>query len=249
MIYITGDIHGEIDIKKLSNKNWQDSKKMTPNDYLIVCGDFGLPFLPSDANDEPLSNHIQKSSRSSYLYWIKWLSERPYTILWCDGNHDNHKFWAKQEVTEWNGGKVHIHPKAKNVIHLMRGEYYTIDGHTFWVMGGAESHDKEMRIPDFSWWEEEIPSYQEMMHGMDTLEAHNNEVDFIISHTMPQDLIAPIFHTMYKSEPTRTYFNEIYARTKFKHWFCGHFHQNVNNKMYKMQVLYEDIVNIDDYSH
>lgn len=247
MIYITGDIHGEIDIKKISNKNWLIGKTLTRNDYLIICGDFGLPFLPSDDTDEPTSHKMIKSSRSSYRYWIKWLSERPYTILWCDGNHDNHKFWNQQEVIEWNGGKVHIHPKAKNVIHLMRGEYYNIDGYTFWVMGGAESHDKEFRTIDVSWWEEEIPSYQEMMHGMDTLDEHNNEVDFIISHTMAQDLITPIFHTMYKPEPTRTYFNEIYARVKFKYWFCGHFHQNINNKMYKTQVLYDEIVNIDDY--
>ena len=247
MFYITGDTHGEIDINKLSNKNWPIGKNLTKKDYLIICGDFGLPFLPSDGNNEPLFNKDLRASRNSYLYWIKWLSQRPYTILWCDGNHDNHNFWETQEVTKWNGGNVHIHPIAKNVIHLMRGEYYTIDGYTFWVMGGAESHDKELRIPDFSWWAKEIPSYQEMMHGIDTLEEHNNEVDFIITHTMPQDMISPVLHTIYTSEPTRSYFNEIYARTKFKYWFCGHFHQNINNKLYKIQVLYDEIVNIDNY--
>lgn len=39
MIYVTGDIHGEIDISKLNTQNFSQAKA---GDYLIVCGDFGL---------------------------------------------------------------------------------------------------------------------------------------------------------------------------------------------------------------
>jgi len=38
MIYVTGDIHGEIDISKLNTQNFSQAKA---GDYLIVCGDFG----------------------------------------------------------------------------------------------------------------------------------------------------------------------------------------------------------------
>ena len=46
----------------------------------------------------------------------------------------------------------------------MRGEYYEIQGKTFWVMGGACSHDLEYRTPNKDWWTREIPSKQEFEH-------------------------------------------------------------------------------------
>ena len=125
MICITGDIHGGIDINKLSNKNFPEGIDLTREDYVIVCGDFGFPFLPSDtySDDKFISNKHARSSWKTYQNWIKWLSERPYTILFVDGNHDNHPFWYEQPVVEWNKGLVNIHPDAPNVIHLKRGEY------------------------------------------------------------------------------------------------------------------------------
>ena len=44
MIYITGDIHGDIDIHKLSKHNFPEGQALTKEDYLIICGDFGLIF-------------------------------------------------------------------------------------------------------------------------------------------------------------------------------------------------------------
>lgn len=247
MIYITGDIHGEVDIQKLSEENWNESKKLTSDDYLIICGDFGLPFLPTDVSNETALSNSQNALRESYRHWIKWLSERNYTILWIDGNHDNHSFWYHQPVTEWHGGKVNIHPHAANVIHLKRGEYYEIDGHTFWTMGGAESVDKASRTPSITWWETEIPSSEEMQNGLATLNAHKNKVDFIITHTMPSDLQFPVFHHFLSAEPTSIYFNEIYKNVDFKYWFCGHFHMDIDSKWYRIRVLYDDIVPIHDF--
>lgn len=246
MIYITGDIHANIDIGKLSNQNFPEGKTLTRQDYVIICGDFGLPFLPSDTwpETEFIPNKYDRHGRKNYQYWIKWLSERPYTVLWLDGNHDNHPFWQEQETAEWNGGLVNIHPAAENVIHLKRGEYYEICGHTFWVMGGAQSHDREYRTEGYSWWPEEIPSYQEMQHGMDTLEAHGWKVDFILTHTMPQSLLAPVLDCDYEPEPTRTYFDQVYQRTEFQYWYCGHFHEEIDSPECRIRVIYNDVVRL-----
>lgn len=248
MIYITGDIHGGLDIEKLSNKHFPAGKQLTRRDYVVICGDFGLPFLSTDMAKpgEFIPNKYARESQRSYQYWINWLNQRPFTLLWLDGNHDNHPFWYQQPVTEWNGGLVNRHPDAENVIHLKRGEYYTIDGHTFWVMGGAESHDKEYRTPGYSWWPEEIPSYEEMLHGRDTLQAHGNTVDYILTHTMPQHLLAPVLGTYYPPERTRSYLDEIYLETTFQKWFCGHFHVDVDKPESRMQVLYQTIVKLEE---
>ena len=42
MIYVTGDIHADIDISKLSGKYFPEGKTLTKSDYVIICGDFGL---------------------------------------------------------------------------------------------------------------------------------------------------------------------------------------------------------------
>ena len=41
MMYITGDTHIPIDIKKLSAKKFPEQKNLTKKDYVIICGDFG----------------------------------------------------------------------------------------------------------------------------------------------------------------------------------------------------------------
>ena len=54
---------------------------------------------------------------------MKWLSEKPWTTLFVDGNHENFDRLKNYPITEEWGGKVQkIYDK---VYHLMRGEIYT----------------------------------------------------------------------------------------------------------------------------
>lgn len=39
-VYITGDTHGKFN--RFSTKSFPQQKEMTRDDYIIVCGDFGL---------------------------------------------------------------------------------------------------------------------------------------------------------------------------------------------------------------
>ena len=48
---------------------------------------------------------------------------------------------AELPAEQWEGGKVHF--IRENVIHLMRGQMYRIQGKDFFVFGGARSHDIE----------------------------------------------------------------------------------------------------------
>ena len=249
MIFITGDTHGGLDIEKLAKKRFPKGKRLNRDDYLIVCGDFGFPFLSTDADplDKMPANQRERSSQKSCHYWCKWLSQQPYTILWLDGNHDNHPYWYARPTSSWKGGLVNVHPLADNVLHLKRGECYDLDGFTFWVMGGAESHDKEYRTAGYSWWEEEIPSRAERDHGLETLAAHGHRVDFILTHTIPQCLIAPSLTGLMPSEPTRDYLSEVYLSTSFRYWFAGHLHQDQTNEKYRLRLCYNEIVCLNDF--
>jgi len=79
-IYITGDIHGEMQIDRLSSKNWSEGKELTKEDFLIICGDFGLIW-----DNDPDSIRGRKEQ-----YRIKWLNSKSWTTLFVDGNHENH---------------------------------------------------------------------------------------------------------------------------------------------------------------
>ena len=166
LLHIFGDTHGPLEINKINPKRFL-GRALTDNDAIVICGDFGFPFMPTDCIPE---DTLKESGAEHYCikyaraYWqnIDWLKSFPCDILFVDGNHDNHEFWAKLPTEPWNGGQVQRLPDAPNVIHLMRGEYYTIDGLTVWCMGGAESIDKATRTQGVSWWSEEIPSQKEM---------------------------------------------------------------------------------------
>ena len=68
-IYVVGDTHGDIDLYKLNSKFFREGKKLTKDDYVIICGDFGAVWNNS------------KSDR----YLQRWYNEKPWTTLFVDG--------------------------------------------------------------------------------------------------------------------------------------------------------------------
>lgn len=226
MIYITGDTHAEF--KRFSKKVFD----ATENDYVIICGDFGGVWDQS----------------AEQKYWLDWLAAKPWTTLFLDGNHENYDLLATYPVNQWHGGKVHfIRP---NVIHLMRGQVFVIDGIRFFVMGGASSHDissgiLELDDPDFymkrrrldraralyrinhlSWWKEELPSEEEYAEGLKNLEAVGNRVDVILSHCAPSSIQDIISGGFYQKDRLTDYLDQVREQCSFRRWFFGHYHEN-----------------------
>ena len=235
MIYITGDCHA--DFRRFSTGNFPEQKEMTRDDYVIVCGDFGLWH---DSHEE--------------RYWLDWLAKKSFTLLFVDGNHENFdRLYSDEfEIIDFHGGKAHR--IRENVYHLMRGYVFELCGKNFFAFGGASSHDiddgildiddfgsgeefsntvkrwskagKAFRINHISWWKQELPTEEEMAFGFETLEEHDNEVDFIISHCCPQQIASLISHGYYKADNLTRYFNVIADTVDFKKWFRsnGKFH-------------------------
>lgn len=239
MIYITGDTHGEVDICKLSRRNWPEEKTLTEKDFLVILGDFGFPFF--DKNIMEARGYMRE-----YQYWTQWLAKKPYTILFIDGNHDNFNFWDLQPITKKWGGNVQHHPDIPNTYHLMRGEIYTIDGKTIFTFGGAVSTDKTSRVKDVSWWEQEEATDEQIQHALDNLAAHDNKVDYIFTHTMPQSIIQDIMTFRAIPDKGAEFFDEILKNVDYKIWCCGHFHVNDIDEHIKLQILYKDIKNIEE---
>lgn len=201
-IAITGDTHGNM-YELLNNCEMLNLKE---EDYIIVSGDFGLMFL-----------------REHFRYKLSFLNKIKCTVLWVDGNHENHDWIDNCEVSTWCGGKVHH--ITKNCIHLMRGQVYTIGGKKFFTMGGGDSIDKYVRIPGVSWWEREMPSWEEENEALDNLAKHGNEVDYIITHVAPDNILYRINPTFIQDSLTH-FLYEIEKKVEFKHWYFGHYHED-----------------------
>lgn len=223
MIYVTGDTHQNINIKKLTIDFFPEQKFMTKNDYVIICGDFGCVWNGSNSDK----------------YWQRWFDNKNFTTLYVDGNHENFNLIKQYPISEWNGGKVQF--ITPSIIHLMRGEIYNIDGYSFFAMGGASSHDIEFRTENISWWRDELPNDQEYENAFKNLEKHNNKVDFIISHCC-SDNVQNMINSNYVHDKLTNFFRIIDETVEFKKWFFGHYH--VDKDFGKYRCLFEDVIKI-----
>ena len=163
-------------------------------------------------------------------------------------------------VEVWHGGKVH--KIRDSVLHLIRGEIFDIDNKKLFAFGGAKSHDIQdgilnldeeeriyefrkrgayFRIRDFSWWDLELPTKEEMKNGINNLEKVNYKVDYIFSHCCPTSIQTILGAGTFEKDYLTDYFQEISGKTNFIKWYFGHYHDNrqVNSKFI---LLYEDIV-------
>ena len=230
-VYITGDTHGGIDVGKLSYERWPESRKLTDNDYLIICGDFGFVWNNSATEKQ----------------WLKWFDNKPYITLYCLGNHESYDLTKEFPIIDYLGGKVR--QISKKVFCLMNGECYTIYGKKFFVMGGASSHDisdgileptnpdfaekymrmsrqnKMFRVNHVSWWKEEIPSKEEFEHGLDTIKKNDYKFDYVISHCVCDTIIDKLSNYCYNHDVLTTWLEDnVFKKCEYKAWYFGHYH-------------------------
>ena len=226
-LFITGDTHGSLELKKLSNKNFPLARELTKDDIIIICGDAGF-----------LWNNTKETQ-----YWDDWAEDRPFTIISCFGNHSNYTALRSIPITTWNGAKVRkVRP---HVMYIENGEILTLNNQTFFFQGGAHSIDKAYRTLGISYWEEEIPYYQEFQHAAANLQKYNDKIDYIISHTGPNSLVHHLFPYEDATDPV-TNFLEKYVNdcVEFKRWFLGHFHIDRSYENQKYNILYNDIIEL-----
>lgn len=252
MIFITGDCHANF--KKFSTDRFPIQRELTKDDCVIICGDFGGVW-----------EYDGEYPREKY--WLDWLNQKNFTTLFVDGNHENFTRLYNYPVEDWHGGKVH--KIRDSILHLMRGEIFNIEGNKFFAFGGAKSHDVQdgilnldeeekiymfrkmgayFRIREYSWWDLEMPTDEEMQHGLENLEKHANKVDYIITHCCPTSTQAVLGNGTYKSDYQTDYFQKIAEKCEFKKWYFGHYHETRQIDP-QFTCLYEDIVplNVKDY--
>ena len=173
---------------------------------------------------------------------------------------------AKLPKEAWHGGE--IQRVRTSVIHLMRGQIYSIQGKTFFTMGGASSHDTSGGIlepddPEFrrkrrrlessgalyrvnhrSWWAAELPSEEEYQTAQANLERHGWAVEYIITHCCPTSVLDAIGRGMFQSDPLTDFLEEVAQRCRFRHWFFWHYHMD-GHMGEQFIYLYQELLQID----
>ncbi len=250
--FCCGDTHGipSHTSKKLNSTIWPEQKKLTKGDNLFVLGDFGWIFYEEETDKEQ-------------EYWLKWLAQKKYTLIVVPGNHENYDVIEKLPIIDKWGAKVRVLERSYGIIYFLeRGYVYTINGKTFFAMGGAQSSerpDNQKKEPTMyggwssygspktkeivegiNWWSRELPSKSEYDRAIKSLDAVNWVVDYVITHTCPSSvvkLIATKDKKHRENDPLSIWFEKkILDKLTFKEWFFGHFHVDMTVE-YKNKVF------------
>lgn len=192
MIYFLSDLHSAI------TEGLRAYEKLRKEgDLLIILGDVGLAFAGCEGFEGFTEEFLSL----------------PYPIAFIDGNHENFDYLKGFPEEDFAGGRVHR--LTPNIVHLMRGYVFTLEGKTFFTMGGCTSSKK--------WWDrglaslEDDPSEEEILRAYSSLRAHGNRVDYVLTHK---------YKIEENAEP-----NTLAALTafidqsvEFTHWYAGHWH-------------------------
>ena len=226
MIYLVSDTHGRCE--KLYNlANEVELKK---NDYIIVLGDFGFYVK----NDE-WENHLLNS-----------LNRLGCTLLFLDGNNDNQPLLDKLPTETKFRGKVG--KLRDNIYYLKRGEVFTLNNKTFFVMGGGRSSGIAKGKVSADTKPRELPSRGEMINALNNLMHHRWKVDYVITHSAPENTVHQLCKEFnmkpYPTESCIAFLQSLANKVVYGRWLCGHHH--IDKEMdSNIRIIFNDVYRID----
>lgn len=224
-IFVTGDIHQNIDIAKLASHRFPIGKTLTKEDVVIILGDAGLVW-----NDSPEDK-----------YWRKWLNEKPWTTFCILGNHENYDLIEQLPETTAFGNTVK--QVEDSVFYANTGLIYDIGGYKCLAVNGADSHDKEYRTEGKSWWSQERITQDDAAQAVISLASVNDKIDYLFTHTGGTEVCRTLG---YVPTPSDFWIDHVIGMIEgdFKH-FCGHYHVDYTVNDYT-KILYRDVLLLHD---
>ena len=225
MIYITGDMHGNIN----QMRRVMEKINCKPKNTLIVLGDFGANYY-FDKKD-----NIFKDAISNY----------DINFFVIRGNHDGNPINIKNiEEKEKYGNIGYIEPEYPNIFYAINNNIYNIENNTFLVLGGAYSVDKFYRLQlGYKWFSDEQMTEQEKNNFW---QKNITKVDTILTHTCPYENIPKYLFLKTIDQSTvdnsmEYFLQEVKNKVQYKNWFFGHFHsdEQIENNMY---MLYNGVI-------
>lgn len=201
-IIVCGDIHGEYgQLNMLINRHRPD--------MVLQCGDFG--YFPKWHGKTYVNDFGRLKVIDQYCIFTNGVP-----VYWCDGNHEDHH--ALIELA-----KKDPHSFTENTFYQKRGSYITLpDGRNVLFMGGAFSIDREWRVLNESYWEEEVLTETDLQN------LPNVNIDIVISHTAPSSFDLKIGKEF--PDHSREILEYVFRKYHPKHWYFGHYHKYISGR-------------------
>lgn len=202
-IVIIGDIHGEFGaLNSFINKKKPE--------IAINVGDFG--YFPKWSWE--MHHPGKKRNKFSKIATPNIGNTK---LFFVEGNHEDHESLMSLKTNE-------IYP---NVYYMKRGSILTLpDGRNVLFMGGAKSHDKEMRTIGIDWFEGEELTQNDVL-SVDP----NTKIDIVISHTAPVEFEIEKFiigGAIKANDFSRKALSYILNTFNPSLWYFGHWHQELS---------------------
>lgn len=224
MIYITGDIHGEIDKVLFMIKY----KKIKHDDIIVLLGDVGVNYYLNKSEERPK----------------RLLNDTGIQMLCVHGNHEARpNTIPSYHEKDWHGGTVYVEDEFPNLLFAKDGEIYDLEGRKAIVIGGAYSVDKEYRLArGWRWFPDEQPSDEIKKRVEENLDKASWKVDVVFTHTCPYpfepvEAFLPSIDQASVDKSTEAWLGDIQKRLDYKNWYCGHWHINKHVKIGKGKSL------------
>jgi len=225
MIYITGDIHGEV----FRVADAVERFNISSDDIIILLGDAGMNYYGNNRGDR----HRKKQ-----------LNKLGIPVFCIHGNHEMRPgtIPTYSEI-KWHGGIVYVEDDYPNLLFAKDGEVYDLDGQKTIVIGGAYSVDKWYRLQrDLNWFPDEQPSEEIKASVEQKLDALNWKVDAVLTHTcperyIPREAFLSGVDQLTVDNSTEVWLDTIAERLSYKAWYCGHWH--INKRIDKIHFLFD----------
>ena len=225
MIYITGDIHGEV--FRVADAVGRFS--ISSDDIIVLLGDAGMNYYGNNRGDRRRKKQLNKLG---------------IPVFCIHGNHEMRPgtIPTYSEI-KWHGGIVYVEDDYPNLLFAKDGEVYDLDGQKTIVIGGAYSVDKWYRLQrDLNWFPDEQPSEEIKARVEQKLDMLNWQLDVVLTHTCPQRYIPreaflSCVDQSTVDNSTEVWLDTIAERLSYKAWYCGHWH--INKRIDKMHFLFD----------
>ena len=224
-IYILGDIHGSIkpirDFYTLLNSSFNENKRPSAEDLLILVGDAGVNFY-LDGRD---------------ITFKKKLGKYKFTYLIIRGNHEE-RASNIADNTNWHyeafgdNGEVLVENNFPYIKYAKDDpSCLTINGKNILILPGAYSVDKYYRLQNnWSWFQDEQLTEEEMYKG-EVLAREKKHWDLILSHTcplsfQPVDLFISAVDQSTVDNTMERWMESFERDINYDLWCWGHYHAN-----------------------
>ena len=226
MFYITGDTHRDF----LRIEDFCARINPAPEDVMIILGDAGINYY-GGWRDRDLKRR---------------LAGLPLTLFSIHGNHEQRPCKSPSYHTAlWNGGEVYVEDKFPNLLFAADGSFFSFDGVQTFVMGGAYSVDKDIRLArNWAWWPDEQPDEEARQWAEQQLAANGWRTDIVLTHTTPLryepvEVFMSCVDQSRVDKSTEGWLDMIEQRLAYRHRYCGHYH--TEKTIDRMTFMFESI--------